>query len=189
MLFRSIYDTGLPALEIRPASQLLAGLADKKTGTANDRIWLADIIPEIADLPSWDDISDDGVRLQPAANADLRFKGQNAFAIDKSGTRDSGLELILVEQTFGTEELSTYASCLWELESEPCATLHTRDADALQLQNGDRIEIETDSGSLEILLRVTDNMASGILLVPRHHKLEWQNLGTGRMRISKVIFP
>ena len=183
------YGAGIPAADTRPAWQLLANLADNNAGPADDRVWLADIIPEIADLPSWDDISDEGVRLQSAANADLRFKGQNAFAIDKSGTRDGGLKLILVEQTFGTEELSTYASCLGELASEPCATLHTRDADALQLQNGDRIEIETDSGSLEILLRVTDNMASGILLVPRHHKLEWQNLGTGRMRISKVIFP
>jgi NADH-quinone oxidoreductase subunit G len=179
------YGAGIPAADTRPAWQLLANLADSNAGTADDRVWLADIIPEIADLPSWDDIPDEGLRLQSAANADLRFKGQNAFAIDKSGTRDGGLKLILVEQTFGTEELSTYASCLGELESEPCATLHTRDAGALQLQNGDRIEIETDSGSLEILLRVTDNMASGILLVPRHHKLEWQNIGTGRIRLSK----
>jgi NADH-quinone oxidoreductase subunit G len=180
-----LYGAGIPAADTRPAWQLLADLTDKNTSTIDDRVWLADIIPEIADLPSWADIADDGVRLQSAANADLRFKGQNAFAIDKSGTQDSGLELILVEQTFGTEELSAYASCLKELESEPCATMHTRDADAFQLQNGDRIEIETDSGSLEILLRVTDNMAAGILLVPRHHKLEWQNLGTGRMQISK----
>jgi NADH-quinone oxidoreductase subunit G len=179
------YGAGIPAADTRPAWHLLANLADNNAGTADDRVWLADIIPEIADLPSWDDIPDEGLRLQSAANADLRFKGQNAFAIDKSGTRDSGLELILVEQTFGTEELSTYASCLQELEPEPCATLHTRDADALQLQNGDRIDIETDSGSLEILLRVTDNMASGILLVPRHHKLEWQNLGTGRVVVRK----
>jgi NADH-quinone oxidoreductase subunit G len=180
-----IYDAGIPAADTRPAWQLLAVLADKNAGTTDDRVWLADIIPEIADLPSWDDISDDGVRLQSVANADLRFKGQNAFAIDKSGTQDSGLELILVEQTFGTEELSAYASCLQELEPDPCATMHTRDADAFQMQNGDRIEIETDSGSLEIVLRVTDNMATGILLVPRHHKLEWQIFGTGRIRLSK----
>ena len=63
--------------------------------------------------------------------------------------------------------------------------MHTRDADALQLQNGDRVVIETDSGSLKILLRVIDNMAPGILLVPRHHKLEWQNLGTDKVKIRK----
>ena len=90
-----------------------------------------------------------------------------------------------MEQTFGTEELSAHASCLQELESDPCATMHTRDADALQLQNGDRVEIETDSGSLNICLQVTDNMATGILLIPRHRRLNWQILGTGRIRISK----
>ena len=160
-------------------------MADKNAGTADDRAWLADIIPEIADLPSWDDLSDDGVRLQSAASADLRFRGPNPFAIDKSGGPENRLELVLVEQTFGTEELSVYASCLQELAAEPCATMHTRDADAFQLQNGDRVEIQTDSGSLEILLRVTKNMAPGILLIPRHHKLEWQNLGTGRIEIGK----
>jgi NADH-quinone oxidoreductase subunit G len=180
-----IYDAGIPTAAPRPAWQLLADLADKNTGAADYRVWLADIIPEIADLPSWDDISDDGVRLQSAANADLRFKGQNAFAIDKSGTQDSSLELILVDWTFGTEELSARSSCLQELEPEPCATMHARDADAFQLQTGDRIEIKTDSGQLNILLRVTDNMATGILLVPRHHKLEWQIFGTGKVAIGK----
>ena len=180
-----IYAAGIPAADTRPAWQLLANLAGKNTGTADDRVWLADIIPEIADLPSWDDISDDGVRLQATANADLRFKGQNAFAIDKSGIKENSLELILVEQTFGTEELSAYASCLQQLASEPCATMHTRDADAFQLQNGDRVAIKTDSGGLELLLRVTDNMAPGILLIPRHRKLNWQILGTGRIRVNK----
>ena len=79
------YGAGIPAADTRPAWQLLADLADKNAGTADDRVLLTDIIPEIADLPSWDDIPDDGVRLRSAANADLRFKGSNAFAIDKSG--------------------------------------------------------------------------------------------------------
>jgi NADH-quinone oxidoreductase subunit G len=180
-----VYGAGNPSADTRPAWQLLADLVDKNTAAAADRIFLADIIPEIADLPSWDDISDDGVRLQSAANADLRFNGQNAFAIDKDGAGGGRLALILVDWTFGTEELSAYSSCLRELEPEPCATMHTNDADAFQLQNGDRVEIETDSGSLEILLRVTDNMATGILVIPRHRKLNWQILGTGKVVIGK----
>jgi NADH-quinone oxidoreductase subunit G len=180
-----VYGAGLPAADNRPAWQLLADLAHKNAKTADVRVVLADIIPEIADLPSWDDISDDGLRLQSAARTDLRFKGPKAFAIDKSGGQENSLELVLVEQTFGTEELSAYAACLQELESEPCATMHIRDADALQLQNGDQVEIETDSGSLKICLQVTDKMAPGILLIPRHHKLNWQILGTGKVVVGK----
>jgi NADH-quinone oxidoreductase subunit G len=179
------YSGGIPAAETRPAWKLLADLADKRTGTAPDRIWLADVIPEIADLPSWDEIPDDGVRLRSAANTDLRFRGQNAFAIDSAGARDNSLELILVDWTFGTEELTAYSACLGELASEPCATMHTSDANTFQLQNGDRIEIETDSGKMELTLRIADNMATGIILIPRHHRLKWQIFGTGRRRISK----
>jgi NADH-quinone oxidoreductase subunit G len=180
-----IYGTGIPAADIRPAWQLLADLAGKNAGPVFDRQWLADLIPEIADLPAWDDMPDDGVRIQSAINTDLRFKGQNAFAIDEAGARNKSLELMLVDWTFGTEELSSYASCLQELESEPRATLHTADAADLNLNDGDRIRIETDSGRLELMLRVADNMAAGTLVVPRHRRLEWQNLGTGKVVISK----
>jgi NADH-quinone oxidoreductase subunit G len=180
-----IYGTGLPAADIRPAWQLLADLAGKNAGPVFDRHWLADLIPEIADLPAWDDIPDDGVRIQSAINADLRFKGQNAFAIDKAAARDKSLELMLADWTFGTEELSSYAPCLQELESEPLATLHTADAADLNLNDGDRIRIETDSGSLELMLRVADNMAAGILVLPRHRRLNWQIFGAGRVRLNK----
>ena len=178
------YAAGIPAAVTRPAWQLLADLADINTGSAADRVWLADITPEIADLPSWEDLPDDGVRLQSAADTDLRFKGLHAFAIDNTGTRGNSLEVILVDWTFGTEELSAYASCLWELGPDPCATMHTSDAKAFKLNDGDRIEIETDSGKMELLLQVADNMAAGILLVPRHRRLNWQILGTWRVRIS-----
>jgi NADH-quinone oxidoreductase subunit G len=179
------YETGIPKAAARPAWQLVADLADKKTETAYDRVLLADIIPEIADLSSWDNLPEDGVRLQSAANPDLRFKGQNAFAIDKAGARENGLVIILVDWTFGTEELSAYSSCLQELDPKPYATMHTRDAAALNLNNGDRIVIETDNGSLELQLRVADNMAPGYLVIPRHRRLNWQVLGPGRVVIGK----
>jgi len=180
-----IYGTGIPAADIRPAWQLLADLAGKNAGPVFDRVWLADLIPEIADLPAWDDIPDDGVRLQSAAIADLRFIGQNAFALDKAGARDPSLELVLVDWTFGTEELSACSACLRELETEPYATMHTDDADALKLIDGDRIEIETENGSLEINLRVAENMACGVLVIPRHQRLAWQVFETGRVVIGK----
>ncbi|MEJ2282326.1 MAG: NADH-quinone oxidoreductase subunit NuoG [Desulfobacterales bacterium] len=180
-----IYGTGIPDADTRSARQLMLELADKKAEAGHDRILLADIIPAIADLPAREDLPQDGVRLQKAAIPDLHFKGQNAFAIDNVGAGDSGLELFLVEWTFGTEELSAYSACLQELEPEPCATIHTRDAQDLNFNDGDRIVIETDSGSLELILRVADNMATGILLIPRHRQLEWQIFETGRVVIGK----
>jgi NADH-quinone oxidoreductase subunit G len=164
---------------------MLAKLADKNIEHTNDRAWLADVLPEFASLPSMEDIPDEGVRLQSAANADLRFKGDYASPFDKTKLQDDHLEVILVDWTFGTEELSAYSSCLWELEPEPCATMHTSDAESLDLSDGNRVVIETENGSLEVNLRVAENMAPSILLVPRHRRLDWQILGAGRVRINK----
>jgi len=179
------YGAGIQGADTRPAWQLLASLADNKAGTTDDRVWLADIIPEMADLPSWDAISDEGLRFQSAANADLRFKGQNAFAIDTSGTRDGGLKLTLVEQTFGTEELSAYASCLAELESEPTLTMHTGEAKRLTLVDGDLVSIQTESGKLEARLKTAENMATGVVVIPRHRRLSWQIFEAGSISIKR----
>jgi NADH-quinone oxidoreductase subunit G len=164
---------------------MLAELADKNIEHTNDRAWLADVLPEFASLPSMEDIPDEGVRFESAANADLRFKGDYASPFDKTKLQNDHLEVILVDWTFGTEELSAYSSCLWELEPEPSATMHTSDAESLDLSDGNRVVIETENGSLEVNLRVAENMASGILLVPRHRRLDWQVMGAGRIMISK----
>jgi NADH-quinone oxidoreductase subunit G len=163
----------------------VAELAEKDSDTDYDRLLLAEIFPEIIDLPSWDDMPDDGMRLRSAADSDLHFKGQNAFAIDNTGKGEGSLDLILVDWTFGTEALSSLSACLQELGPEPCATLQTRDAAALNLNHGDRVIIETDSGSLELPIHVADNMAAGILVIPRHRRINWQIFDAGRIAVDK----
>lgn len=179
------YGTGIPESAPQPAWQIVEGLMGKRSGADFDRILLADIISEIADLPSWDEMPDDGVRLQSASNPDLHFKGQSVFAIDTNGPGGGGLDLILVDWTFGTEELSALSGCLQELEPEPYAILHTHDAAELNLDHGDRFVIETESGSLELPLRAAENMAPGILIIPRHRRINWQIFDPGRVRIRR----
>jgi len=179
------YGTGVPAAEARPTWQMLAELAQNKAVPADDRTWLANVIPELAGLPSGDEYPEDGVRLHSASDPELRFKGQHAFEIDKIGARDNALELVLVDWTFGTEALSAYSACLRELEPAPFAAMHTREAESLGLHDGERIVIETEKGRLEIDLRVAENMASGVLVIPRHHRLTWQIFEPGRVVIDK----
>ena len=90
-----------------------------------------------------------------------------------------------MDWTFGTEELSAYAACLGELEPEPCATMHTSDAQNYKLNDGDRIVIKTEKGSLEVNLRVVENMAPGVLVIPRHRLLAWQIFEPGSVSISR----
>ena len=179
------YAAGIPGAQPQPAWNILAALVDKNIGAVTGLAWLADVLPEFANLPQLDDIADEGLRFESAADADLRFKNEYASLFDKSGHTDDPLEIILVDWTFGTETLSDYSSCLQALEPEPCATMHVSDASALKLSDGDLIEINTGSHKLELRLRVVDNMSAGVVVIPRHRKVEWQIFGFGKINISK----
>ena len=86
-------------------------------------------------------------------------------------------EIILTERTFGTEELSSYSACLKTLKDEPFAGLQRTDAEALGIRDGDRIAIRTGNTRVEFAARVFDNMAPGVMVVPRLQRLPGPALG------------
>jgi NADH-quinone oxidoreductase subunit G len=88
------------------------------------------------------------------------------------------LRLLLVEWTFGTEELSSYSCVIQEVEKEPFACMHPDDAAAMGLSDGDRICIPIERGTVQFLLELTSHMARGILVVPRHRQIPWQRFGS-----------
>jgi NADH-quinone oxidoreductase subunit G len=87
--------------------------------------------------------------------------------------------------TFGTEALSASSNCLRELEPEPAVIIHPGDAQSLDLNDGDTVSIQTQSGTLETKLKVAGNMATGVLVVPRHRKLSWQIFEPGMSTIGR----
>ncbi len=181
------YAAGLPGAGPQPAWQLLAQLADANSEPMERRAWLADALAAIGGLPSLEDIDGQGVLFEAAADAGLRFKGEYASIFEKSRPQNETLEIILVDWTFGTEALCTRSACLQELEAEPCALMHITDAGNLKLSDGDLIEIKAGGGRLRLPLRLVDNMGAGIVVIPRHHKLAWQQLQAERMFISKDL--
>ena len=88
-------------------------------------------------------------------------------------------ELIPVEWTFGTEELSAHSACLNDLAGIPCIFMNRSAAQKLNLTDGDRLSIELDSGNIEVKLQAEDGMAAGTLILPRHKDLDWQKMNTG----------
>lgn len=83
-------------------------------------------------------------------------------------------ELMLVDWTFGTEELAGYSRMIRGVEKSPCLIMQEKDAARLGLKDHDRVRILQDGDSLEVELSVVRNMASGILILPRHRRLNWQ---------------
>jgi NADH-quinone oxidoreductase subunit G len=186
-----IYGQGIPGATPKPAWMTLAVFTDEKLPPdseilrADIRLRLADDIPGLADVQSINEIPDDGIRLEFAAEPDLRFTTDELRPFVKPGEQGDSLELILVDWTFGTEELSALSACLRELEPEPAVIVHTSEAHNLDLMDGDSVSIQTESGSLEAKLKVVENMAAGAIVVPRHRKISWQIFETGMIRIGR----
>ena len=170
---------------------ILAKLTDEKLPPdseklrADIRLRLADVIPGLADLQSFRDIPDDGIRLEFTAESDLRFTTDELRPFEKPAEQRDRLELILVDWTFGTEELSALSASLRELEPEPAVIMHTSEAQRLGLIDGDSVSIQTESGKFEAKLKVVENMATGVLVVPRHHQISWQIFETGVSSIGR----
>ncbi|UCG13560.1 MAG: NADH-quinone oxidoreductase subunit NuoG [Deltaproteobacteria bacterium] len=176
-----VYGVGIPGSEPRPAWQVVVEIGngelppDEETAFATTRKWLAEGNPVFANLPPIDQFPDDGVRLGPALDVGSRFSLD--WQTERHPKRNSdGLELILVDWTFGTEELSIYSPHLRQVEKEPCLSMHTSDAVRLGLSSGDKVAIRFDGGRVEASLCVAENMASGVIVMPRHRLLEWQKI-------------
>jgi NADH-quinone oxidoreductase subunit G len=62
--------------------------------------------------------------------------------------------------------------------------MHPRDASRLNLMNQDRVGLQFDGRKLEVRVSVSENMAPGVLVLPRHRQLDWQKLQTLPARVS-----
>jgi NADH-quinone oxidoreductase subunit G len=110
--------------------------------------------------------------------------GENAPGVGKD---DEGLEIILTEWTFGSEELSSYSPYILqaEAEKEPCACMQTEDASRLGISDGDLVALRSaGGGSLTVRIRVVENMARGCIILPRHGRLAWQDLEPSPVQAS-----
>lgn len=87
---------------------------------------------------------------------------------------------------FGTEELSCHSACLRELADPTCLFMHTQDADRLALNDGDRVMIALIGGEVEMTLRIRENMAAGVVFVPRHGQLTGKIVGTHGLRHDQI---
>jgi NADH-quinone oxidoreductase subunit G len=186
-----IYGRGVPGADAKPAWQILADLAGQKMKPDEERQptsiyrFLADIIPELATQNPAGVFPDSGILIHSGAETELQF-ASNPTGLDWTAPEESNsLSLVLTDLTFGTEELSAHSECLFQLEPEPAILLHTRDAENLNLSDGSLVAIQTESGRFKAKLKVIENMASGVVIVPRHRKLAWQIFQLGITRISR----
>jgi len=186
-----IYGQGMPGAASKPAWLTLAQFSDgqvkleTETPAAFYYQWLADIIPELADANLTTDIPDEGLRLNSGVSTDLRFTTEFTGQTQEHRRSNGNLKIVLSDLTFGSEVLSARSEGLRELEPEPAVMMHTSEATRLNLADGDSVSIQTESGNFEARLRAVENMAGGVLVVPRHRKMAWQVFETAVVSISR----
>ncbi|HYA43221.1 MAG TPA: NADH-quinone oxidoreductase subunit NuoG [Syntrophobacteraceae bacterium] len=137
----------------------------------------------------WDSLTP-GSEPGPGA-CSVRGPGQDAGSLEKS-TGSDGLELLMVEWMFGTSEFSAWSDSLDAAGSEPYMSMNPKDAESVGICDGDRVSLELDNGSLEIMVSVSHGTAEGVLVVPRHRSLDWRKMKDFSVRvlpgkISKLI--
>ena len=185
------YGGGIPGADPMPAWLTMAQFADSqgkpKTETSSEHHypWLTEIVSELNDVNRTADIPDEGLRLNSGVKTDLRFTTDFSSPSEEHEGSTGNLKIILADLTFGSEVLSAHSECLWELEPEPAVMMHTSEAYALDLEDGDSVSIQTEGGKFEAKLKVVENMAAGVLVVPRHRKMAWQIFKTGMMCIDR----
>ncbi|EFK08618.1 NADH dehydrogenase (quinone), G subunit [delta proteobacterium NaphS2] len=102
--------------------------------------------------------------------------GEGSRERSKTLPQTEGLELLLTHWTFGTEELSAHSRPASEGEPAPKLMMHPENAGRLNLAHKDRIALSLDRGEVVVELEIASNMARGVIILPRHRRLEWRKL-------------
>jgi NADH-quinone oxidoreductase subunit G len=116
----------------------------------------------------------DGVRLVPELNSNFDFRSAEGNRAVSKGTPPDHLELLVVDRTFGTEELSGYSKFTQKVEEVPQLVIHPEAAGRLGLAEGNQVILKLRGGKLELFVKVADGMAPGVMILPRHRDLAWQ---------------
>jgi NADH-quinone oxidoreductase subunit G len=172
----------VPGGEPRPGDEILRDLAaalnPRQERPPEDLwTWLAAENPVFAGA-SAGFASPDGLRLLPQAG------GPPVFSLEEinqgpDSVPGGHLELLLGYKTFGTEELAAYSPYIQKAEETPRLLMHAQDAAKLGLAAGEQVILRLPGGPLTLELAVAENMAPGVLVLPRHRQLDWQKLVEG----------
>jgi NADH-quinone oxidoreductase subunit G len=172
-----VFRNDIPGSEPKVAWQILEELAEAISLIPKISIddlwgWLAKEKPAFTKLKPGGLL--EGLRLIQGQGSGTHFS--LGWLENPEKTPPDSLELLLVDWTFGTEELSGYSNPIQQVEKAPYISLHPKDAMRASLRDRDRVTLQLDGGPLEIEVSLRENMASGVVVLPRHRKIQWQKI-------------
>jgi NADH-quinone oxidoreductase subunit G len=174
-----VFDHRIPGSGPLPAFQALAALSEGPDQTAESAA--VKLHPALA-VP-WADSA--GRRIDLSASAGPMAAGADLQATGTAAAADGQLTLLLVDWTFGTEPLSAMSPTLNQIESVPMAHMHPDTLADLNVADNYRVTLTTDSGRLALTLQADERVAPGVVVIPRHHLLDWQVVSDTRAIIER----
>jgi NADH-quinone oxidoreductase subunit G len=177
------FRTDIPGGESSAAWQILAelgaALSKKGDSISRDELWdwLVREHSALADIHSDDELLH-GRRVRLDQRQEPPFAPDASIGQAKTKDLKDQLELMVVDWTFGTEELSAYSKYSWKAEKEPLLLMHAEEAARLDLHANDKVVLDLDGGSVEVKVQLLENMARGVMVLPRHRQIAWQKAKT-----------
>jgi NADH-quinone oxidoreductase subunit G len=176
-----------PGGEAKCAAEILSELASVIAGKEEKRetgelwAWLA------TDAPAFKKLSEfyskrESFRLVPDKQSTKDFS--EAFQQETDLRGHGQMELMLVDQLFGTEELSSYSQFAREAEKPPRLIMNTSDAERLGFTQGNRVSLQVKGVNIEAALQCVETMAAGVMVLPRHRGIPWQKFEASRVSVS-----
>ena len=184
-----LFEAHAPGDEVKPSplalAELGAALSFHESGLFEKdvRPWLAEENSLFMGITSLDS-EDSGIRVIADQAPDGLFSGRTQDRTPSASRHEDSLELLLVDWTFGTEELSSLSSYAQRAEKPPSLMMQSKEASRLNLSDGDRVVLRLAGGPLEVEVQTADPMASGVIVMPRHHQLAWQKARAFKVTIS-----
>jgi NADH-quinone oxidoreductase subunit G len=182
----------IPGSDPEPAWVILARLANAMPVPGREKLslsrgelwnWITQEVPPFSNVQFTDEQSD-SIRVDLGQEKEKSFSSNGRIPSEKERQRDGELELLVADWTFGTEELSAYSEYVQQVEKEPCLLMHPKDASRAGLKDKERITLRLDRGLLEVDLRVADTVAPGVIILPKHRRLRWQQTGRRPWRVG-----
>ena len=172
-----VFQDNIPGGDPKLAGDLLAALAANLAGTEqvltsqDTWAWLTRQYSVLA--PARESAARlHGVRLLPEEDSTYIYSRPDEGGMGE--IPEAHLELLLVDWTFGTEELSSYSRPTQEAERPPRLCMAAGDARRLGLASGDELTLALDAEAFTVEVEVAENTAPGVMILPRHRRLPWR---------------
>lgn len=171
-------DPRTPAEIFRELTRALSGLADP--APVDLWAWLSRQNSIFTPLGAFAE-HPEGLRLLPSARLEHDFAAPPA---PPAAPAPDQVELLLVDWTFGTDELASYSPLMRETETAPVLLIHPDDAGKWGLGDGSRANVHLPKGSLAVTVKLAAALAPGVMVLPRHRQLDWRKLAETPVYLS-----